>query len=82
MSRWKPQTLINKRSPDTGEIKRFYQIFDTYKEIKQSMIELIDSSYDGEVHVLRSRRGEWGEWNEYWSLNHLGKPIITKQFWS
>ena len=79
--RFSPQTIINKRC-NTGEVKGFYFIHDTYKEIKQSMIELIDSSYDGEVHVLRSRRGQWGEWNEKWALNHLGKPVIIDQFWS
>lgn len=81
MARFKPFAIIN-MSETNNEIKGHYFRFDTYKELKQSMIELINKSYDGEVHVLRSRRGEFGEWNEKWRLDHLGKPVIFSETWS
>jgi len=36
---------------------------------------------NAEVRVSRSRRGEWGEWFEYWGFNAERKPVINKQGW-
>jgi hypothetical protein len=36
---------------------------------------------DRPVFVVRSRRGEWGEWFEHWELIN-GKPTIVKKGWS
>lgn len=81
MPSFSPYAIINKVE-STSEIKGHYIRFKRYSELKKSIIELINKSYDGEVHVLRSRRGKWGEWNEKWKLNHLGKPFIFEEGWS
>ena len=44
------------------------------------MPELMENSYDDEVHVSRTKRGEWGEWFETWGISN-GKPTIIKQGW-
>jgi len=54
--------------------------FPTYTRLKSEIKKLIDESPNGEVFVTRSRRGEWGEWFEYWSMSN-GQPVITKQGW-
>lgn len=63
-----------------ARIGREWKPFKTYTELKRKLKELIQESPDGEVFVSRSRRGEWGEWFEYWSLSN-GQPVITKQGW-
>jgi len=42
---------------------------------------MLNESKNRIVMVSRSRRGEWGEWFEYWSFNTENKPIIIKQGW-
>lgn len=59
---------------------RIQKSFGTYAEIKRRMRELLNLSSDNEVCVYRHRRGEWGEWFEYWSLVN-GKPQITRSGW-
>lgn len=78
MTQWKPQVTINGQTT----------IFNTYAEVKRNMRLLLDRSIVGnklrtnaEVFVSRSRRGEWGEWFEYWGYNAERKPVITKQGW-
>lgn len=56
--------------------------FDTYRDLKKNLKKLLEDSIDNEVFVVRSRRGEWGEWFEHWGLSSDGLPIITKQGWS
>ena len=41
---------------------------------------LLKRSIDNSVFVSRSKRGEWGEWFEYWAMSNC-KPVITKQGW-
>jgi len=48
--------------------------------VKRNMKLLLQRSNDNEVRVNRSRRGEWGEWFEYWSMSN-GKPVITRKGW-
>jgi len=52
----------------------------TYKEVKSELKRLISDSSDNQVCVYRSKRGEWGEWFEHWSIDN-NKLIITKQGW-
>lgn len=52
----------------------------TYAEVKRRMNAFIKDSFDENVAVYRHRRGEWGEWFEFWSK--VGsKPTIYKQGW-
>ena len=66
ITQWKPQVTINGQTTS----------FSTYAEVKRNMKLLLQRSNDNEVRVNRSRRGEWGEWFEYWSMSN-GKPVIT-----
>jgi hypothetical protein len=70
ITQWKPQVTVN------GQCTRF----NTYAEVKRKMKSLLQESNNNEVSVSRSRRGEWGEWFEYWSLSN-GQPVIKKQGW-
>jgi len=67
---WKPQITVDGKTT----------IARNYKEIKRTMQSLLDDSENGIVSVLRSRRGEWGEWFEKWGLLN-NKPVILKQGW-
>lgn len=77
---FKPHVTINGRTT----------IFSTYAEVKKNMKLLLDrcivekrlNDYmNAEVYVSRSRRGEWGEWFEYWGYNAERKPIIIRKGW-
>lgn len=65
----------------TRKIKNEMKQFDSYAELKSKLKEMIAESIDGEVYVVRSRKGEWGEWFEYWKIIN-GKPMITKEGWN
>lgn len=52
----------------------------TYSEVKRKMKEFIKDSIDENVAVYRHKRGEWGEWFEFWGK--VGnKCEINKQGW-
>jgi hypothetical protein len=70
ITQWKPNVTINKQTTS----------FSTYREVLKNMKLLLKRSYDNSVFVSRSKRGEWGEWFEYWAMSN-GKPTITKQGW-
>jgi hypothetical protein len=55
-------------------------VYPTYDKLRRGMKAMLNASIDEMVYVSRSRRGEWGEWFEYWSLVN-GKPKIIKQGW-
>jgi hypothetical protein len=80
LTQWKPQVTVN------GERTSF----SSYKEVKNNMMLLLQRSKNNEVFVTRSRRGEWGEWFEYWRMSKIyqqkndkivSKPEIFKQGW-
>ena len=75
ITQWKPSARINLKN---FKSKSF--TYSTYKILKSKMSEMLEESYDDEVHVSRSRRGEWGEWFENWGMSN-GKPTIIKQGW-
>ena len=55
--------------------------FNTYPLLKKQLrIDLMTTNVVGDISVSRSRRGEWGEYFEIWSLVN-GKPKIIKQGW-
>jgi hypothetical protein len=50
------------------------------RELRRDMKNQLAQSGDGEIHVARSRRGEWGEWFEVWGL-WAGKPRLLREGW-
>lgn len=87
MANFKPQVtyMTNDSARDYFNSNRrsmyITEQFKTYTELKKKLREIL-SNHVGEdpVFVSRSRRGEWGEWFEYWELDN-GKPTITKKGW-
>ena len=64
------------------EPQTIWKEFKTYRELKKKLPELIKENDDPEgLFVLRTRRGEWGEWFERWKLIN-GKPEIIREGWS
>ena len=84
MSNFKPQiTVITNES--VIESRSGYKItspykfirYATYKELKKNLKKHLLENLEANVVVSRSRRGEWGEWFEYWTLVN-NKPKIQK----
>lgn len=94
MSRFKPQVTYMTRkslndyynaSPYAKPKPKKYIVkqYDTYRELKKDLKEICENNIDDDgVHVVRSRRGQWGEWNERWKLDNNGKPTIVSETWS
>jgi predicted NodU family carbamoyl transferase len=90
MANFKPQVTFvteesyrdyrNHRINSPYVTKRFNTFAELKKEIPGILKEHLEYA-DEPIHVLRSRRGEWGEWNEKWSLVN-GKPIVVSSTWS
>ncbi len=84
--KFKPSVTVNVPRHYSGEFDKhlrngsIQKRFDTYAEVKRRMRDLLNLSTDNEVCVYRHRRGEWGEWFEYWSLVN-GRPQITRSGW-
>jgi hypothetical protein len=76
MSNFKPSCLVGKET----------RTFKTYTELKKNIPtmfkEQVEEHRQLELHVSRSKRGEWGEWFEVWKLNHsTNKLYIDRQGW-
>ena len=54
--------------------------YPTYKELKKNLMKHLLENLENQVAVCRSKRGEWGEWFENWTLVN-GNPQIVKQGW-
>lgn len=54
--------------------------YKTYKELKKNIKKHLEENIEDTVSVLRSRRGEWGEFYEIWTLLD-GKPVIVRSGW-
>ena len=52
----------------------------TYRELKKKIKEYLPLSLSGELHIHRSKRGEWGEYYKTWQMVK-GKPTIVKEGW-
>lgn len=77
MSNFKPQVRINLRN-----FKSECTVYPTYRKLRRNLIQHLKDSYDNEVTVSRSKRGEWGEWFENWKLDFDGRnATIIKQGW-
>ena len=83
--RWRPGCWIKNPEYRPGEYwskqgRQKWVEFPTYQELKKQMKSMIEQNDGEDVHVSRSRRGEWGEWFEIWTLRH-DKPVILKSGW-
>lgn len=91
MSRFKPQVSYITRdscevyfnaSPYKKVSQTITKQFNTYKELKKELPEICEKNIDADgVSVVRSKRGQWGEWFERWE-NVNGVPTIIKEGWS
>ena len=80
ITQWKPQVTVNGQRTS----------FSSYREVVRNMKLLLQRSTNNEVHVSRSKRGQWGEWFEYWQMSKIrqqpngkiiSKPEIFNQGW-
>lgn len=77
MANFKPEIRINLKN-----FKAECTVYSTYRELMRNLIKHLSESYDNEVSISRSRRGEWGEWFENWKLDFDGKnATLIKQGW-
>lgn len=66
--------------------KATYVTYPTYRELKKHIPTIFEKYKDRwgdkltELHIFRSRRGEWGEWYEIWKP-YGNKYKIVKQGW-
>jgi len=71
---------------DTIDFKRTVLFFKTYRELKKNLKRVFEEYGVRELYVLRSRRGMWGEWFEYWEYPYTSKakekPYITNSGWN
>jgi hypothetical protein len=56
--------------------------YKTYRELLKNLPTILEDSIDEYVSVVRSKRGQWGEWFEHWQLDSSRKPVIIKQGWN
>ena len=88
MGKFKPQvsykTDDSVREYRNGQRKseEITTVFDTYAKLKSRMKAILNASQFGHAFVVRSRRGEWGEWFEHWYIGDNGKAYISKEGWS
>lgn len=83
MSRFKPQ--VSYEVWDKNQFSNTNKVtteFDSYAKLKGRMTAILNKANDGTAFVVRSRRGEWGEWFEHWFMDDSGKPMIVKEGWS
>jgi hypothetical protein len=87
MSNFKPcltyqtRDSINEYRSSSRKSQYIHKSFPTYTELKKNLKAILEESIEDSVHVCRSKRGEWGEWNEYWSLVN-GKLVKHDKGWS
>lgn len=55
--------------------------FDTYVQLKKELAKYIKESVEDHVTVYREKRGQWGEWFEYWYIDDNDKPYKGKEGW-
>ena len=84
MAQFRPQFSIpynyDERHLFDKEWQSQYFVFPTYRELKKNLIPIMKQYGVTQVSVSRSRRGEWGEWFEYWHL-HGNKLSKGKEGW-
>ena len=83
--KWRPGCWIKNPDYRPGEYwskqpKTIWVSYPTYRELKKNLKDLFKRNDNQDIHVSRTRRGEWGEWFEIWEYNG-GNPVIQKQGW-
>lgn len=87
MSRFKPQVTFTTdegiRQYNNGERKTRsdVNVYPSYARLRYSLQAVLNASFDEFATVVRSRRGEWGEWYEHWILVN-GKPKKIREGWN
>ena len=93
MSNFKPQITYTTRasldahynaSPYAKPVPRksITTSFNSYRELLKCIKESCETNIDLDgVQVIRSKRGQWGEWFENWKLDNNNKPVIIKEGW-
>ena len=78
LRKWQNAGYWVKPAPSKSETHRY----DTYRELKKDIKKHCERCIEVEgVYVVRSRRGSWGEYFEYWKLDNNGKPYIDREGW-
>lgn len=78
LRKWQNAGYWVKPTPSKSET----HVYNTYRELKKDLKRHIERCIEVEgVYVVRSRRGSWGEWFEYWKLDAEGKPYIDREGW-
>lgn len=55
--------------------------YSNYKILRRDLVNRLVASQEGELTVLRSRRGQVGEWFEKWRLNSKCKAELVEEGW-
>lgn len=87
MSNFKPSLSVitretNREAMNSYGKKSPYQRihYDTYRELKKNIKRHLEENLEANISVSRSKRGEWGEWYETWTLSN-GVAGIIKSGW-
>lgn len=59
-----------------------YLYYKTYRELKKDILNVMLKYGVKSAFVIRSKRGQWGEWCERWEVDYRQKPYIVKEGWS
>jgi len=88
MSKFKPQVTIithdtQREARDSYGKKNAHRSvsYNTYRELKKNLKQHLKDNLEDTISVSRSKRGEWGEWFEHWTLIN-GKPKKVKEGWN
>ncbi len=88
MSRFRPQLTtitdesLREAACSYGKKSPYITIsYPTYRELKKNIERHLREARELPISVYRSKRGEWGEWYELWSIVN-GKPAIVEEGWS
>ena len=84
MSNFKPEIrVITNESYKNSKVGKsaFVSVeYPTYKELIKNILKHLEENLEPTVFVIRSRRGQWGEWFENWHLEG-GIPKIINNGW-
>ena len=82
IANFKPSVLVITKETRSEYVNSYgkknpYQriTYKTYKELKKNLKKHLEENLEETVCVLRSRRGEWGEWFENWKLHNGNQSL-------
>ena len=56
-----------------------YEFYKTYRLLVKDIPRVMCEYGVKSIFVVRSRRGQWGEWFERWEMDYRCKPFIVKK---